>query len=109
MFIIVCFFSFRDSIGREIISRFSLNSIASNKTFYTDSNGREMIKRIRDFRPTYKVNLEEDIAGNYYPVTTRIMIKDNNTQFSVITDRAQGGTSLKDGQVELMVSKPLFN
>lgn len=48
--------------------------------------------------------MEEPIAGNYYPVTSKIMIKDNDFELAVLTDRAEGGSSLEDGQVELMVS-----
>ena len=35
----------RDKIGKEIISRFTTN-LRSNKTFYTDANGREVLKRV---------------------------------------------------------------
>lgn len=79
----------------------------SNSTFYTDSNGRETLMRIRNFRPTWNLKLSEQVAGNYYPVTTKIAIKDENTglEVAVLTDRAEGGSSLKDGELELMVSK----
>lgn len=74
--------------------------------FYTDSNGREMLKRIRDFRETFPLTYEEPVAQNYYPVTSKILIKDENTgeRFAVLNDRAQGGASLQSGEVELMVS-----
>lgn len=65
-----------------------------------------MLKRVRNYRPTWKVDLNESIAGNYYPVTSKIVVRDEkqNVQFAVLTDRAQGGSSLEDGQIELMVS-----
>jgi len=34
-----------DRIGREVISRFS-TSLQTNSTFYTDSNGREILRRM---------------------------------------------------------------
>lgn len=71
--------------------------------FYTDSNGREMLERKTNYRPTWNVNIQEPIAGNYYPVTSKISIKDGNKRVSVMTDRAQGGSSLRSGEVELMV------
>lgn len=121
----------------------------------------------RDYRPTWKLNQTEAVAGNYYPVNSRIYIRvppppillpasqhpsagwgspltlsnsqlplvgstipcgagpawgawlpgcgaphslpshppqDSNTQLTVLTDRSQGGSSLRDGSVELMVS-----
>jgi len=91
-----------DKIGKEVITRF-LTDITSNGTFYTDSNGREMIKRIRDYRETWNLRLDEKIAGNYYPVTTKIAIEDAKLRMAVLTDRAQGGSSIFDGSLELMV------
>ena len=32
-------------------------------------NAREMQRRQRNFRPTWRLNVTEPIAGNYYPVT----------------------------------------
>lgn len=91
-----------DGIGREIITRFDTD-IASNGIFYTDSNGREMLKRKRNHRDTWKLKLLENISGNYYPVTAKIAIEDNSRRFAILTDRAQGGSSLADGSIELMV------
>lgn len=64
-----------------------------------------MIERKLNYRPTYDYTNEEPIAGNYYPVTSRIMIRDKNDlrDFGVINDRSQGGSSLDEGKVELMV------
>jgi len=94
-----------DKVGKEIISRFNVYGFATNGTFYTDSNGREMIKRVRNERPTYSVKLQEPTAGNYYPVTTRVSLKDEKTMWSVITDRSQGVTSMRDGELEIMVHR----
>lgn len=64
-----------------------------------------MLKRVRNYRPTWDVKLEEPISGNYYPVTSKITLKDDVKQLklNVLVDRAQGGSSLTDGAVELMV------
>ncbi|CAH0387767.1 unnamed protein product [Bemisia tabaci] len=92
--------------GKEIISRFDSN-IESNGTFYTDSNGRQLLKRTLNARPSWDFHGEEDVSSNYYPVTSRIVINDANVRLAVITDRAQGGSSLGSGQVELMVHRRL--
>ena len=79
----------------------------SDGVFYTDSNARETLKRKKNHRPTWDLKLEEPIAGNYYPVTSKIYLKDEirALKLCVLTDRAQGGTSLRDGELELMVSR----
>ncbi|XP_050302527.1 lysosomal alpha-mannosidase-like isoform X2 [Anthonomus grandis grandis] len=94
-----------DSInGKEIISRFTTD-LNTNATFYTDSNGRDMMRRIRNYRPTWNLMVNETISCNYYPVTSRITLKDEdrNLEFAVLTDRAEGGSSLEDGEIELML------
>ncbi|XP_025413400.1 lysosomal alpha-mannosidase-like isoform X2 [Sipha flava] len=98
-----------DSIGKEVITRFHIPFYQNNQTFYTDSNGREMLKRVLNYRPSFslKDNLE-NVSGNYYPITSRITLTDNRTRFSVLNDRSQGGTSLQNGQIELMVHRRLF-
>lgn len=92
-----------DNVAKEIVSRFTTN-IASDSVFYSDSNGRDMMRRKRGERETWDVEMFEKISGNYYPVTTRIAIEDENYRLAVLTDRAEGGSSMIDGTVELMVS-----
>ena len=100
---------FRDNdngIGREIVSRFTINDFDNAESFYTDSNGREMIKRQVNQRYDYEYDPTlEPIASNYYPITSKIVIKDENKglEVAVLNDRAQGGSSLQNGVIELMV------
>lgn len=54
--------------------------------------------------PYYKFDGAEPIAGNYHPITNKIIFSDNITSMAVLTDRAHGGSSLNDGEVEIMVS-----
>jgi len=100
---------YKDNIGKEIISRFD-SDLATEGLFYTDSNGREILERKRNFRPTWKLNQTEKVAGNYYPVNSRIFIRDKsrNVQLTVLTDRSQGGSSIEDGSIELMVHRRMF-
>ncbi|XP_003426403.2 lysosomal alpha-mannosidase isoform X2 [Nasonia vitripennis] len=100
----------KDKIGKEVITKYSSN-LKNNDEFYTDSNGREMLKRKLNYRPTWEVELQEPISGNYYPVTTKISIQDENNKLrlSALTDRAQGGSSLKEGELELMVHRRLLS
>ncbi len=73
-----------DTIGKEVIVRYDTD-IASASKYYTDANGREVLERIRDFRPTWNYTVLESVSGNYYPINSRIWIKDNQRQLTVLT------------------------
>ncbi|CAF2976334.1 unnamed protein product [Rotaria socialis] len=96
-----------DNIGKEIIIRYDTD-IQSQAKYYTDANGREVLERIRDYRPTWNYTILEPVSGNYYPINSRIWIKDQNRQFTVLTDRSEGGASLHDGSVEIMLHRRLL-
>lgn len=91
-----------DGVGKEVVSRF-ITDLKTDGILYTDSNGREMLERKINSRPMFDVVIEEPVAGNYYPINTKIAIDDGNFRLAVLPDRAQGGTSVKDGTIELMV------
>lgn len=93
-----------DELGMEIVTRFS-TSMVTNGEFFTDSNGREMLTRKRNFRETWNIRLEEFVSGNYYPINTKIAIEDSNYRLAILPDRAQGGSSIFDGTLELMASR----
>lgn len=93
-----------DLRGKEIVARYT-TSIKSNGVFFTDSNGREFLKRTRNKRPTWALEAYEPVAGNYYPVNAAIYVEDSEAAMSVLVDRSQGGSSLADGSVELMVHR----
>ncbi|CAH1101502.1 unnamed protein product [Psylliodes chrysocephalus] len=98
--------------GKEIITKFTVTDDFNNgNNFYTDSNGREMLKRTKNSRPDYSYNATiEPVAGNYYPVTSKIVMKDDSKdiEIAVLTDRSQGGSSLKTNELELMVHRRLL-
>ncbi|KNC22793.1 hypothetical protein FF38_04132 [Lucilia cuprina] len=98
----------KDNIGKEIITRFTSN-ITSKGVFYTDSNGREMLKRVRNQREYFKPDLTEKVSSNYYPVTSRIALQNEKVRLALLNDRAQGGSSLKDGVLELMLHRRLLH
>lgn len=94
-----------------MVTIFKVDNWQTDDKFYTDSNGRETLERKKNFRPTWDYDATtEPIAGNFYPITTSISIRNfapgsENQEFAVITDRAQGGSSNEPGQIELMVNK----
>ena len=63
-----------DDQGKEVIFRYDSETIFSSGEFWTDSNGRQMIQRLRDQRMSFEFTQEdvdeEPTASNYYPVTT---------------------------------------
>ncbi|GMJ04370.1 hypothetical protein like AT3G26720 [Hibiscus trionum] len=97
-----------DGIGKEIITQIT-TTMTTNKTVYTDSNGRDFIKRVRDFRKDWEIQVNQPIAGNYYPINLGIYVQDNSTELSVLVDRSVGGSSLADGQIELMLHRRLVH
>jgi len=96
------------NIGKEIILRYDTD-IQSQSKFYTDANGREVLERTRDHRPTWNYTVVETVSGNYYPINSRIWIKDQDRQLTVLTDRSQGGGSISDGSIEIMVHRRLLH
>ncbi|KAM4594230.1 lysosomal alpha-mannosidase isoform 1-T2 [Fundulus diaphanus] len=96
-----------DGQGKEVITRLD-TSIKTAELFYTDSNGREVLQRRKDFRPTWKLKQTEPIAGNYYPINSRAFIKDDVDQLTVVTDRSQGGGSIYNGSLEIMLHRRLL-
>lgn len=52
-------------------------------------------------------------SANYYPINSAIAVKNDVKesqlkQLTVMNDRAQGGSALQDGSVELMQNRRLF-
>jgi hypothetical protein len=101
-----------DGIGKEVISKItsdlSTGGDGKNK-FFTDSNGREFMERVYNYRPTWDLEVYEPIAGNYYPLTAAMYVQDTaaQKQLSVLTDRSQAGASLGDGEMELLIHRRL--
>lgn len=72
-----------------------------------------MLRREINHRPKYTKTQNEvglNITSNYYPVVTAIAIQDpkSNMQLVVMNDRAQGGSVILDGRIELMQNRRLI-
>lgn len=57
-----------------------------------------------NYNKYFTYNNSEPVAGNYYPLSSKAMISDGKTSMAILTDRAQGCTSLTNGQIEIMVN-----
>lgn len=113
-----------DNVGKEIIVRYNTD-IQSGVKYYTDANGREVLERTRNHRPTWDYFVDEPISGNYYPINSRIWIRDDDRQFTVLTgqtrcsflfismadssDRSEGGGSIYEGSVEIMLHRRILH
>lgn len=75
-----------DDVGKEIVLRYDTD-IHSQSRFYTDANGREVLERVRDYRPTWNYSKVEIVSGNYYPINSRIWIKDTDRQLTILTGK----------------------
>ncbi|KAH9710935.1 putative alpha-mannosidase [Citrus sinensis] len=82
-----------DSVGKEVISRMTANMVT---------------EKVRDYRADWSLQVNEPVAGNYYPLNLGIFITDKKSEFSVLVDRATGGASIKDGQVEIMLHRRML-
>lgn len=90
--------------GKEVVVNWSVTTFDNDSTFYTDSNGLEMQKRVLNERPDFTLQTDEFASSNYYPINSAIAIrrKSDNTQLTVMNDRSQGGSVLSNGSVEIM-------
>ena len=105
--------SVADGRGKDVIMNFQFDGFGNdNKTFYTDSNGLEMQKRILDFRPMWNYSGDQNISSNYYPVGSAIAIRNKEMarQATVMVERSTGGSAhLKaPGNIEIMHSRRLI-
>lgn len=95
--------------GYDIVTRIDTN-LQTNNTFFTDSNGRETLRRIINHRPTFNLVTTEKYSANYYPVTSFAFIHDHqmNQQVTMLPDRSVGCTSAKSGSLEFMLHRRLL-
>uniref|UniRef100_A0A0D9XHR0 Alpha-mannosidase n=1 Tax=Leersia perrieri TaxID=77586 RepID=A0A0D9XHR0_9ORYZ len=97
-----------DGIGKEVVTRLTANMV-TNSTFYTDSNGRDFLKRVRNHRDDWDLQVTQPVAGNYYPVNQGIYVADGKYELSVLVDHAVGASSIQDGQIEVMLHRRILN
>lgn len=97
-----------DGNGHEVITRYS-SGLATNATWATDSNCREFQTRKRDYRSQWSVHPSEAVSSNYYPVNCMIKTGSAATTLAIAVDRSEGGSSMVDGQLELMVHRRLLH
>mmetsp|Transcript_3370 Transcript_3370/g.4180 ORF Transcript_3370/g.4180 Transcript_3370/m.4180 type:complete len:766 (-) Transcript_3370:54-2351(-) len=96
--------------GKEYVSRFQTN-VANGEIFHTDDNGLEMKPRRTNYPNGRPGDYDEGVvlAGNYYPVVSRMYLQQPNVwQFTILTAHSHGGASLTEGEAEIMVHRRLL-
>jgi len=98
-----------DFQGKDVVATFHFDDFHANQTFYTDSNGLEMQKRILNYRETFPWTQVQNISGNFFPVDSAIAMRDldsNGTavkQATVLNDRSMAGSAeLQNSTIELL-------
>jgi len=101
--------------GREITLTVKNEGLMNKGEFYTDSNGLYNIKRERiHSNQINKFPDAHDIPTNYYPVVSQISINNQKTigkmkkvisSMDIYNDRSQGGTSYREGEIELLIAR----
>lgn len=86
--------------GVEVVIQVETN-INNNQTFYTDSMGMEMQTRIFNYRPTWNLQVVQNVSGNYYPVQSALIIEDVKTGATVGYFSHQFTDSLDFSQTDL--------
>ena len=98
-----------DGKGKEVIVTYSAPAWSEQAgVLYTDSNGREFQRRVKDFRQTWTLNVTDPVAGNYYPLNAAAYLNSSQGFFSLVTDRSQGVASLQPGTMEVMLHRRLL-
>lgn len=98
--------------NEEVVLKVKHSGIDNRATFYTDANGLFMQKRVLDY--FYASEQPKKVEKNYYPVNSAIFIEDwfespgeeeAGLRMTVMNDRSQGGSSLRKGEVEIMINR----
>jgi len=89
----------------DLITRYT-TSINNDGKFSTDDNCLEMKQR------TFNDSCSNIYACNYYPVTCGLSIENQDysdpVQFAILTDRSRGGSSIHNGQTEVMLHRRMM-
>jgi hypothetical protein len=96
-----------DRTGKDIVvDWFLMDDFDTNKTFWVDANGLEMVKKKLYSRRDYNYTGNGTIAGNYYPVTSAIAVRDHNiTQPGKKNASKSGNASNSSNKTQAVVEK----
>ena len=94
--------------GKEVILRVATD-VQSGGEFYTDSQGLELQRRIRNDHPNFPYTVTEPVAANFYPCNVYAVVKDAVKSLAVITDYSRSTSSMEDGELEFLFIRRLIH
>ena len=86
----------------------NINKEYNQPQIFTDSQGINMMQRIKDTRPNYKYELTEKISSNFYPITSVVSLfetENKKNKISIFSDRAQSAGVIGKGQIQLICQR----
>uniref|UniRef100_A0A8W8HKJ2 Glycosyl hydrolase family 38 C-terminal domain-containing protein n=1 Tax=Magallana gigas TaxID=29159 RepID=A0A8W8HKJ2_MAGGI len=89
----------QNEVNLELAVKISTDVQNSEREFFTDLSGFQMIK--------HKVFDKLPIQANVYPLPAVAFIEDDKTRFSVLTAQSLGVASLKTGEIQVMLDRTL--
>lgn len=99
--------------GKEVVVRYTVDrEVLENKgQFLTDANGWQIMKRtVNEGGSSYpRMNIDEVVAQNFYPVSSFAFINDDSNMFCVLTDtpEAAGSTSITQPELQFLLHRRL--
>jgi len=96
--------------GKDVVIDWEfLDKFSTDNKLWVDSNGLDMHQKKLWHRKDYEMKHTDNVAANFYPVTSAIVVKDKNSdkQVTIMTDRAQAGSAGHRSQknIELMQNR----
>ncbi|XP_041728237.2 epididymis-specific alpha-mannosidase-like, partial [Coregonus clupeaformis] len=89
-------------VNTEAVLR-TRTSLKNNRTLFTDDNGYQMMKR-----PS-RTFVNNNVARNYYPMVRTAYIEDDSSRLFLLSERAHGASSQREGELEVMLHRRLWN
>ncbi|XP_035828078.1 alpha-mannosidase 2 [Aplysia californica] len=86
---------------KEVIMRLSSDIANTDKSYFTDQNGFQFIRR----RPNPSLSVE----ANYYPMTSAAILEDRTTRLTLLSGQPHGVSLLEEGQIEVMLDRQLLH
>ena len=101
----------------DVALRIQVDAVDSGAAFVTDSNGLELLPRVRDGRPWVTgpaPRPDEPVSHNYYPVTSAIAVSSASNPaggpaMALATGSPQGGSSMCSGCLEVGINRMVLD